>query len=65
MTEIRVELTPAQPDQVAAAIAAVLAEPAPGPGPWWQAGLDESLEPQLNYGVAAERPRSTLGAARA
>lgn len=44
MTEIHVELTPKQPDQVAAALAAALAEPAPGPGPWWQAGLDESLE---------------------
>ena len=44
MTEIHVELTSEQPDQVAAAIAGALAEPAPGPGPWWQAGLDESLE---------------------
>ncbi len=42
-----VELTPEQPDEVAAAIAAALSEPAqaPGPGPWWQAGLEESLEP--------------------
>jgi hypothetical protein len=44
MTELEVELTPEQPEQVAAAIAAALAEPA-GPSPWWQAGLDESLEP--------------------
>ena len=45
MTAIDVELTPEQPEQVVAAIAAVLADHAPGPGPWWQAGLDESLEP--------------------
>jgi hypothetical protein len=42
---IDVELTPEQPDPVVAAIAAVLAGPPPGRGPWWQAGLDESLEP--------------------
>jgi hypothetical protein len=45
VTEIQVELTPEQPEPVAAAIAAALGEPAPGPSPWWQAGLDESLEP--------------------
>ncbi len=45
MTELAVELTPDQPEQVAAAIVAALAEPAQGPSPWWQAGLDESLEP--------------------
>ena len=45
MTRIDVELTPEQPEQVAAALAAALAEPAPGPSPWWQAGLDEALEP--------------------
>jgi hypothetical protein len=45
VTEIEVELTPGQPEQIAAAIAAALGGPAPGPSPWWQAGLDESLEP--------------------
>jgi hypothetical protein len=45
VTAIEVELTPDQPDQVVAAIAALLAAPAPAPDPWWQAGLDESLEP--------------------
>ena len=47
MTPIDVELTPEQPDEVAAAIAAALAEQTQSrtPGPWWQAGLEESLEP--------------------
>ncbi len=40
-----VELTPEQPEPVAAAIAAALASPAPAVDPWWQAGLEESLEP--------------------
>lgn len=39
-----VEVLPEQPDEVAAAIAAALAGPAPAPDPWWQAGLAESLE---------------------
>jgi hypothetical protein len=39
------ELSPEQPDQVAAAIAAALASPAPLPDPWWLAGLDGALEP--------------------
>jgi hypothetical protein len=59
-----VELTPEQPDEVAVAIATALAEPVDAPGPWWRAGLDESLE-RGGYGVTAGRPRSTLGAARA
>ena len=45
MSPIDVELTPEQPDPVAAAIEAVLEAPAPTPDPWWQAGLEESLEP--------------------
>ena len=40
-----VELTPEQPEEVAAAIAALIAPPEPGPDPWWQVGLQESLEP--------------------
>ena len=39
-----VEISPEQPDAVAAAIAVALAGPAPAPDPWWQAGLEESLE---------------------
>jgi hypothetical protein len=39
-----VELSPKQPDEVAAAIAAALTRPAPAPDPWWQAGLEASLE---------------------
>jgi hypothetical protein len=38
-----VELSPEQPDEVAAAIAAALAKAAPTPDPWWLAGLEESL----------------------
>jgi hypothetical protein len=45
VSTIDVQLTPEQPDEVAAAIAAALSEPAQAPGPWWQAGLEESLEP--------------------
>jgi hypothetical protein len=39
-----VEISPEQPDEVAAAIAAALSGPVPAPDPWWQAGLEESLE---------------------
>jgi hypothetical protein len=45
VTGVDIELTPDQPEQVAAVIVAALADPDPGPSPWWQAGLDESLEP--------------------
>lgn len=47
MIAVDVELTPGQPDPVNAAIADLLevTEPHPGPDPWWQAGLEESLEP--------------------
>ena len=38
-----VELSPEQPDEVAAAIAAALDKPTPAPDPWWLAGLEESL----------------------
>jgi hypothetical protein len=41
--QMEVELSPAQPDEIAAAIAAELAPPASAPDPWWQAGLDEAL----------------------
>jgi len=57
-----VELAPEQPDEVAAAIVAALAGPAPLRDPWWQAGIEESLD--RSYG-AAGRPRSIRGADRA
>ena len=43
------ELVPEQPPRVAEAVASLLAEAGPGgerrPDPWWQAGVDEALEP--------------------
>ena len=41
---LEVQLSPEQPDEVAAAVAAVLGSSRPEPDPWWQAGLDVSLE---------------------
>jgi hypothetical protein len=42
---VDVELIPAQPAEVEAAIAAALAfNRSPEPDPWWQAGIDEALE---------------------
>ena len=40
---VDVEANPPQPDQVTAAIGAVLTEAATGTDPWWQAGIDEAL----------------------
>jgi hypothetical protein len=37
------ELDPPQPEPVAEAIAAALAEAPAAPDPWWQAGIDEAL----------------------
>ena len=54
---VELELSPEQPAEVEAAIAAELVPPAPEADPWWQAGVDEAL-----YGDATARPRSTLGA---
>ena len=39
------ELDPAQPPEVVRAVRELLAASAPAPDPWWQAGLEESLEP--------------------
>jgi hypothetical protein len=39
-----VELTPEQPPEVAAAIAAIVAPPVPDPDPWWLAGLQAALD---------------------
>jgi hypothetical protein len=38
------ETSPPQPDEVAKAIVQVLADGDPAPDPWWQAGIDESLD---------------------
>jgi hypothetical protein len=38
-----VELSPPQPPEVAAAVAALLAESLEQPDPWWQAGVEASL----------------------
>jgi hypothetical protein len=45
LLRVDVELTPPQPAEVEAAIAAALAAGGPAaPDPWWQAGVDEALE---------------------
>ena len=38
-----VELDPPQPDELAAAIAALLAEAPREPDPWWEAGIRADL----------------------
>jgi len=42
---VDVELDPEQPEEVARAVAELLDESAADPDPWWQAGLDQALEP--------------------
>jgi hypothetical protein len=39
-----IELEPQQADEVAKAVAALLAKSEQAPDPWWQAGIDEALE---------------------
>jgi hypothetical protein len=40
-----VKLEPQQPDEIIAAVAALLlTESEQAPDPWWQAGIDEALE---------------------
>jgi hypothetical protein len=42
---VDVELSPEQPAEVAAAIAAALTtDRSSAPDPWWQAGIEEALE---------------------
>jgi hypothetical protein len=41
---MKLELTPQQPLAVVEAVAALLVEQ-PGPDPWWEAGIEEALEP--------------------
>jgi hypothetical protein len=45
LATVDVELSPPQPPEVAAAVAAALAEAAPEPDPWWLQGLQEQLSP--------------------
>ena len=44
-----VEVVPEQPAEVAEAVSGLLEEGRPGggrvPDPWWQAGIDEALDP--------------------
>jgi hypothetical protein len=42
---VQLALVPAQPRAVADALASLLEPPEPAADPWWQAGLDEILEP--------------------
>lgn len=42
--EMDVELTPPQPPQIGAAVAAALDDEAPAPDPWWEAGIRDALE---------------------
>jgi len=42
---VEIELVPAQPPEVVRAVRELLASRVTEPDPWWQAGLDESLEP--------------------
>jgi hypothetical protein len=51
------ELSPAQPVEVADAVSGLISVPAHDPDPWWRAGIEEAL-----YGEGTARPRSTLGA---
>jgi hypothetical protein len=43
MSREEVELTPPQPPEVEAAVAALLAAPDEGPDPWWLQGVEASL----------------------
>jgi hypothetical protein len=40
---VEIELTPAQPPEIAEAVAELLDQEPPAPDPWWQAGIDEAL----------------------
>jgi hypothetical protein len=45
ISAVDVELIPAQPAEVQAAIAAAMAaDRSAEPDPWWQAGIDEALD---------------------
>jgi hypothetical protein len=42
---VELELDPPQPPPVTEAVASLLETAEAGPDPWWQAGIDEALEP--------------------
>lgn len=42
---VDVELEPEQPEEVSRAVEELLAERAPAPDPWWQAGIEEAIGP--------------------
>jgi hypothetical protein len=42
---VAVELDPEQPEEVARTVEELLAESPPAPDPWWQAGIEEVIEP--------------------
>jgi hypothetical protein len=41
---VDVELEPEQPDEVARAVVELLADAARAPDPWWEAGIEDSIE---------------------
>ncbi len=43
---MKLELDPTQPPEVVRVVGELLRSGAAEPDPWWQAGIDESLEPQ-------------------
>ena len=53
------ELDPAQPEPVAAAIERLLAGPEPRVDPWWEAGLAEAL--RGGHGAPTEDSRGGAG----
>jgi hypothetical protein len=67
---MELELIPDQPPEIGKAVADLLHEGLPDrrrtPDPWWQAGVDEALEPSGRQTASdVLRPRRTPGAARA
>jgi hypothetical protein len=41
---VDVELEPEQPDEVVRAVVELLSDGPPAPDPWWQAGIEGSIE---------------------
>jgi hypothetical protein len=41
---VDVELEPEQPDEVVRAVEALLSEGVPAADPWWEAGIEDSIE---------------------
>ena len=44
MTAVELDLDPEQPEAVVSAVEELL-QSEPEPDPWWQAGIDDALEP--------------------